>query len=102
MLYLYLNNKIMKAKKSFKGKLIKLVIENFCKCDFAWISQTTLQEYLNIHLSFKTEVSDFTLDEDKFTKNAQIKFTDENNKFRVIDIHVAQIEKSINELVAVQ
>lgn len=92
----------MKTKKSFKGKLIKLVLENFCKTEFMWISQATLQEYLDKHLSFKTEVSNFTLDEDKFAKNAQIKFIDEDNKFRVIDIHIAQTEKSVNELVGIK
>jgi hypothetical protein len=91
----------MKSKKSFKGKLIKLVVENLCKTEFTWISQTTLQEYLDKHLSFKTEVVNFTLNEYQVGKHAEIKFTDEDNKPRVIDVHIAQIQKSVNELVKI-
>lgn len=91
----------MKAKKSFKGKLIKFVIENLCKTEFTWISQETLQEYLNKHLSFKTEVTNFTVNE-QVGKDAEIKFTDEDNKPRVINLHIAQIQRSVNELVSIR
>lgn len=91
----------MKSKKSFKGKLIKLVVENLCKSEFTWISQTTLQEYLNKHLAFKTEVVNFTLNEYQVGKDAEIKFIDEDNKSRVINLHIAQIQRSVNELVKI-
>jgi hypothetical protein len=92
----------MKSKKSFKGKLIKLVVENLCETEFMWISQTTLQEYLDKHLAFKTEVVNFTLNEYQVGKDAEIKFIDEDNKPRVIDLHIAQIQRSVNELVKIQ
>ena len=89
----------MKTKKSFKGKLIKFVVENLCKNELInYISQETLQEYLNKHLSFKTEVSMFTISE-QLDKDTEIKFIDEDNTPRVINIHIAQIQRSVNGLV---
>jgi hypothetical protein len=44
----------------------------------------------------------FTLNEYQVGKDAEIKFIDEDNKPRVIDLHIAQIQRSVNELVKIQ
>ena len=89
----------MKAKKSFKGKLIKLVVENFSETEISLISQELLQEYLNKYLSFETNVSTLASEEyeHEHIKCGSVTFTDENNKPHVIDFDIQHFDEFIEK-----